>query len=120
MRPAGYSEAAHLEAAERLVNHARSERALPVLQRWGPWSKTPEGGSVCAQLSALADGLLCGDITTAQYVEALLRLAPSTPMSLGELEVLARHALEFCRCAFFAAGHVPIVDVKSAEYGGAA
>lgn len=117
---AGYSEAAHREAAERFVNHARNERAVPVLRRWGPWSKTPEGKSVLAQLSALADNLLCGDITTAQYDQALLRLTSSTPISQCDLEVLARHALEFCRCAFFGAGHVPPVDVEPAELESAA
>ena len=116
----GYSEAAHREAAERFVNHARSERALSVLGQWGPWSKTPEGRGVLAQLSALADELLCGDITTAQYTQALLRLAPSIPLPQDDLEVLARHALEFCRCAFFGSGYVPIVDVEPAELGGAA
>lgn len=117
---AGYSEAAHREAAKRFVNHARSERALPVLRRWGQWSKTAEGRRVLAQLSALADDLLCGDITTAQYEQELLRLTSSTPMSQRDLEVLARHALEFCRCAFFGAGHVPTVDVKPADLEGAA
>lgn len=120
MSGAGYSEVAHREAAQRFVYHARSEKALPILRRWGPWSKTPEGRSILAQLSALADNLLCGDITTIQYAQALLRLAPSTPLSQGDLEVLARHALEFCRCAFFGAGHVPIVDVEPDEHGGTA
>lgn len=120
MSKVGYSEAAHREAAERFVYHARSERVLLVLRRWGPWSTTPEGRSVFAQLSALADDLLCGDITTVQYAQALLRFAPSTPVSQSDLEVLARHALEFSRCVFFGAGHVPFADVEPAESGGAA
>ena len=116
----GYSEAAHREAAERFVNHARSKRVLPILRQWGPWLKTSEGRSVWAQLGALADELLCGDITTSQHTHALLRLVPSIPLPQGDLEVLARHALEFCRCAFFGAGYVPIVDVELGENGDAA
>lgn len=113
-----YSEAAHRASAERFARHAHSERALPVLRRWGPWSKTPEGRSVWAQLGAIADDLLCGDITSAQYALALRQLARMTPVPQGDLEVLARHGLEFCRCSFFGAGHVPTVDIEPADYAG--
>ena len=117
---ADYSEAAHRAAAERFARHAHSERAIPVLRRWGAWSKTPEGRSVFAKLGALADDLLCGDITSEQYAQALFRLAPLTPVPQVDLEILARLALEFDRCCFFGAGDVPIVDVDPAEYVGGA
>lgn len=102
----GYSEAAHREAAQRLVRYAQGELALPVLRRRGLWLKTPEGRSVWFQLIALADYYLSGEIARAQYAQALLLLAPSTTLPQGDFEVVARYALEFCRCCFIGAGEV--------------
>jgi hypothetical protein len=73
-----------------------------------------------AQLTALADELLCADITSAEYEHTLLGLGAPLPIPQGDLIVLAEYALERCRCAFFSEGHVPIVDVEPAELGGAA
>ena len=115
-----YSEAAHRASAERLVRHAHSEKALPVLRKWGPWSKTSDGRGFWTQLGAIADDLLCGDITSAQYAHALRQLGRNTTVPQDDLEVLARHALEFCRCCFFGAGDVPIVDIAPADYVGGA
>lgn len=120
MNRVGYSEAAHREAVERFVSYAQGSQALPVLRRWGSWSKSPARQSALIQLGVLADHLLCGDITSAQHNRAVMRLGASWPMPTGDLEVLARVALEFCRCCFFGAGYVPAVDVEPAQGGGGA
>ena len=104
MSGAYYSEDAHREAAERLVRYAQSEWALPVLRQRRPWLGTPKGRSTWFQLISLADDYLSGEIVRAQYAQALLRLAPLTAISQGDLEVIARYALEFCRCCFIGAG----------------
>ena len=100
----GYSEAAHREAAKGLVCYAQGERALPVLRRRGAWLKTAEGLIVWFYLIALADDCLSGAIARAQYKQALLQLAPLTTLPREDLEVIARYALEFCRCCFVADG----------------
>ena len=118
MSAAGYSEIAHREAAGRFASFVKSEAAMVVLRKWGPWSKTVDGKKAWGQLSALADDLLCAFITLPQYVQALDLLAVAWAMPLEELNILARCALEFDRCCFFGAGHVPIADIGPFQAGG--
>ena len=118
MSPVVYSETAHREAAARLVVFAKSESATPVLRKWGPWLKTGAGRKAWGQLFALADDLLCGFITIPQSEWTLVVLAATWAMPLEDLEIIARYALEFCRCCFFGAGHVPSVDVGPYHDGG--
>ncbi|MCB2072482.1 MAG: hypothetical protein H6917_06125 [Novosphingobium sp.] len=99
-----YFEKAHRAAAERLVRYAQSERAPSVLRERGPWLKTSEVRGVWFKLIALADDYLSSEIDRAEYTQALLLLAPLTTVPQGNLEVIARYALEFCRCCFIGVG----------------
>lgn len=118
MSAAGYSESAHGEAAARLVGFAQGGRARPILRKRGPWLATAEGKNAWDQLFGLADDLLCGLITTSQYESTLVLLSATWAMPLKDLEIIARCALEFCRCCFFGAGHVPPVDIGPYQDGG--
>lgn len=114
-----YSEPAHREAVVRFVSFVKSELATPVVRKWGPWSKTDDGKKAWARLATLADDLLCASITRPQYERALDLLAMDLTMPQVELRILARCALEFDRCCFFGAGHVPTVDIPPYRSGGA-
>ena len=118
MSAAGYSESAHREAAGRLVRFANGDTTSPILRKWGPWLKTAGGKEAWDQLFALADDLLCASISTPQYEWTLVLLATAWAMPLEDLQVIARYALEFCRCCFFGAGHAPIADIWPCKDGG--
>ena len=118
MSAAGYSESAHRKAAARLVGFAQGDRARPILRKRGPWLTTAEGRKAWDQLFELADDLLSGFITPPQYEWTLVLLAATSAMPLEDLEIIARCALEFCRCCFFGARHVPSVDIGPYQDGG--
>ena len=114
----GYSEATHREAAGRFANFVKSDRALPVLRKWGPWLKTTDGKRAWDQLFALADDLLCAFISTPKYEWTLALLAATWTMPLEDFEIIARCAFEFCRCCFFGAGYMPSADIGPDQGGG--
>lgn len=118
MSVAGYSESAHLDAAARLVRFAQGDRARPILRKWGPWLKTTEGRKAWDQLFSLADDVLCASISMPQYASTLALLAAVWAMPQDDLEIIARCALDFCRCCFFGARHVPSVDIGPYQDGG--
>lgn len=117
MRTPGYSEAVHREAAERFVGFAQCERARPILQKWGPWLKTSEGRKAWGQLLWLADDMLSGLILIPQYDSTLVLLSANWAIPQEELEIIARCALEFCRCCYFGVGQVPTADIAPYQAG---
>lgn len=107
----GAVENEHRLAAERFVCFAQSEKAAPVLRMHGAFLRTKCGGLVWSRLSALADLVLCGDVTIGEQEAQLRSLAAEMAMPLDELKIIARAALEFNRCCFFGQGNRPIADV---------
>lgn len=114
----GYSEAAHRQAAERLVRYARRRDRAALLDKLRPWTKSEHGAAEWRQLAFLADHLLSGDIPIGLYQAHVEVMAAANRMPPSELKVIARLALEFNRCTFFGHGHDLIVDVEEDVEGG--
>lgn len=110
-----YSEAEHRRATERLVRFAKRADVSMAIDDLAPWSRTELGGRVWRGLAYLADLRLGGEIDPAQYEAALCKISRTAGLPLTRLRIVARWALEFCRCSYFGGGNVPVLDVDEDE-----
>lgn len=114
----GYTEAAHRQAAERLVRFAKRDHVAALIDKLRPWTKSEHGAAQWIQLALLADSLLSGEISMGQYQAHLEVMEAVNKLPQSEFKIIARWALEFTRCNFIGHGHDLIVDVEENVEGG--
>ena len=100
----------HHTAADRFVRYCHQDWVLKILIDQKPWVRSETGQSVLVVMGYLADQKLSGAISREQYDSELRHMSEKVSLAENDFHVMARAALEFARCAFFASGEKPLRD----------